>query len=90
MVPQVGKAMKEGVAGRVWRLSKVATGASLLLSMLPGGSRRRRVVAGVLGTAGSLGVKVAIFHAGKASARDPRATFHQQRAGRGAAEVTAS
>ena len=88
VVPQVGKSMKEGVAGKLWRLSQLATGASLLLSILPGGSRRRRATAGVLGTAGSLGVKVAIFRAGKASARDPRATFHQQRAGRGAVEVT--
>ena len=31
-----------------------------------------------------------VFEAGKASAIDPRATFHQQRAGYGATEVSAS
>jgi hypothetical protein len=46
------------------------------------------MAAGVLGTLGSVAIRFAIFHAGKASARDPWATFDQQRASEGAAEVT--
>jgi hypothetical protein len=42
----------------------------------------------VLGTAGALGMRMAIFYAGVASARDPRATFEHQRSGHGAFEVT--
>jgi DMSO reductase anchor subunit len=73
-VPQVGKALKEGVAGALWKASKACTAASLALAVA-----RRRRAAGVLGTAGSLAVRFAIFHAGKAAAADPRATFHSQR-----------
>src|SRR5437762_970870 len=40
------------------------------------------------GHLGSLALRFAVFQAGKVSARDPRATFRQQRAGFGAAEVT--
>jgi formate-dependent nitrite reductase membrane component NrfD len=55
------------------------------------GQRRRRqarLAAGLLGTAGALALRFGIFHAGKASAADPRASFRQQRAGYGARELT--
>jgi formate-dependent nitrite reductase membrane component NrfD len=88
-VPQVGKPLHEGLVGALWKASEALTAGSLALSLLPGRrSRLRRVVEGALGAAGSLAMRFAIFHAGKSSARDPRATFHQQRAGLGAAEVT--
>jgi DMSO reductase anchor subunit len=88
-VDQVGRPLHEGVAGTLWKASEALTAASLVLSLLPGRrTRLRRVVEGGLGAVGSLAMRFAIFHAGKASARDPRATFHQQRAGGGAAEVT--
>jgi formate-dependent nitrite reductase membrane component NrfD len=86
-VERVGRPLRQGLGGSLWRAAKGLTAASLVLSLLPGSSRRRRVAAGVLGTLGSVAVRFAVFHAGKASARDPRATFDQQRAGRGAAEV---
>ncbi|MDP8928954.1 MAG: polysulfide reductase NrfD [Actinomycetota bacterium] len=78
----------EGLSGLLWKAAKVATAASLFTSLLPGASRPKRALAGLLGTAGSLSLRFAVFHAGRRSARDPRATFHQQRAGHGAAEVT--
>ena len=81
-VERVGAVLHEGVAGALWRASEALTAASLLLSLLPGRrSRARRTVEGVLGAAGSLAMRFAIARAGTESARDPRATFHQQRAG---------
>ena len=41
----------------------------------------RQWLQGLLGTAGALALRFAVFHAGKASSRDPRATFLQQRGG---------
>jgi formate-dependent nitrite reductase membrane component NrfD len=88
-VEEVGRPLHEGLSGTLWKASEALTAASLALSLLPGRrSRGRRVVDGALGAAGSLAMRFAVFHAGKASARAPRATFHQQRAGLGAAEVT--
>jgi formate-dependent nitrite reductase membrane component NrfD len=89
-VERVGRPLREGLGGALWRAAKGLTAASLVVSALPGSSRRRRVAAGIMGTLGSVAVRFAVFHAGKASARDPRATFDQQRAGRGAAEVDGS
>lgn len=80
-VAEVGRPLRAGLSGGLWQAARLATAASLALSLLPGGSRRRRVAAGLLGTAGAIGLRFAVFHAGKASARDPRATFRQQRAG---------
>jgi formate-dependent nitrite reductase membrane component NrfD len=88
-VEAVGAALHEGVAGTLWTASEALVAASLALSVLPGRrSRVRRVVEGALGAAGSLAMRFAAFHAGKASARAPRATFHQQRAGLGGLEAT--
>jgi formate-dependent nitrite reductase membrane component NrfD len=87
-VERVARPLHEGAGGALLKAAKALTGASLLLTVLPGASRLQRLAAGVLGTAGAIAVKFGIFEAGKASARDPRATFHQQRAGYGAAEVT--
>ena len=90
-VPSVGAPLHDGVSGTLWTAAKALTGASLAASVLPVPTRwrtTRRVVSAVLGTLGALANRFAIFHAGKASARDPRATFDQQRAGHGAAEVT--
>lgn len=87
-VAQVAKPLREGVGGALWGGTKAFEAASLLVSLIPGRSRFRTLVAAVLGTAAAIGLRFAVFHLGKASARDPRATFHQQRAGFGGAEVT--
>jgi formate-dependent nitrite reductase membrane component NrfD len=94
---KVGTPLREGLGGGLWTAAKLATAASLLGSLLPrraGRGRREKklgtavkVATGLLGTAGAIALRFAIFHAGKASARDPRATFRQQRAGHGGAEV---
>ncbi len=88
---RVGRPLHEGVSGAMWKAAKACTAGSLAVSLLPvaGRWRRwRRRVAAVLGTVGSITTRFALFHAGVASSRDPRATFEQQRAGHGAAEVT--
>lgn len=87
-VERVGKPLREGAPSVLWKTAKVLTVASLLVSLAPGRSRRMRQTAGILAALGSLCLRFAVFHAGKASARDPRATFGQQRAGFGGFEVT--
>lgn len=52
-VPQVARPLRQGTSGLLWRASTVLTGASLLVLLLPGTSRKKRVIAGSLGLAGS-------------------------------------
>jgi formate-dependent nitrite reductase membrane component NrfD len=87
-VERVARPLNDGLGGALWRASKALTGASLVLSLLPGKRRSVRTTAGLLGTAGAVALRFAVFHAGKASARDPRATFQHQRSGHGGAEAT--
>jgi formate-dependent nitrite reductase membrane component NrfD len=75
---RVGDPLKQGLSGALWKTARVLTAASLVLSLFPGENRRRRRATGILGIAGGLALRFAIVHAGKASARDPRATFGQQ------------
>lgn len=86
-VPRVARPLKCGLSGFMWKTAAVLTATSVAVGALPNGSRSKRVTAGVLGTLGSLLMRFSIEHAGVASARDARASFHQQRAGYGAAEV---
>ncbi len=89
-VPRVGRPFKRGLSALMWRGAAILTFASLVVSTLPNRSRKSRIVAGLLGTAGSLLLRVTVEHLGTVSARDARASFHQQRAGRGAAELKKS
>jgi hypothetical protein len=87
-VERVARPLHEGRSGALLRASKILTAAALVLTL---GSRRwpaLRRVAGILGTFGAIAAKFGVVEAGKASTADPRATFHQQRAGLGGAEVT--
>jgi formate-dependent nitrite reductase membrane component NrfD len=78
-VTRVGDALHGGLGGSLWRLAKAGSTAGLVLSLLPGRGRARSLLSAALGTATALSIKFAIFHAGKASSRDPRATFEPQR-----------
>lgn len=82
-VPRVGRPFKRGLSGVMWRSAELLTGVSLAISMLPNQTRKSRALAGLLGTAGSLLLRITVEHLGTVSARDARASFHQQRAGRG-------
>ncbi|HEY3837775.1 MAG TPA: NrfD/PsrC family molybdoenzyme membrane anchor subunit [Bryobacteraceae bacterium] len=74
----VGKPLREGPSGALWKVSKAMTVAGLALSIF-GHSRSAQRTGALIGTAGAIALRFAIFHAGKASARDPQATFHLQR-----------
>ncbi len=78
-VPRVALPLREGVSGALWNAAGILTAGSLALSLWPGESRTRRRIAGALGIVGGFCLRFAVFHAGKASARDPHATFAQQR-----------
>lgn len=75
----VGRVLGSGRSGALWRASELLTLASLACSIFGGRSREARIAGGVLGIAGSLATRFAVAEAGKASARDPRATFEPQR-----------
>jgi hypothetical protein len=79
-VPKVGEPLHSGGSGLLWKTAAGLTAASLGLSLIPGRHRKLRVAAGVLGMAGSFCLRFAVHYASRASARDPRAAFHQQRA----------
>jgi formate-dependent nitrite reductase membrane component NrfD len=87
-VERVGLPFRNGLSGVMWRTAAVLTAGSVLLKVLPGKSKTKRVTAGLMGTFGSLLMRFSIESIGKASAFDARASFHQQRAGKGAAEAT--
>jgi len=72
----VARALREGTAGALWTTAKIAVGASLALAILGRGHR----AAAVLATVSAVAVRFAVMEAGKASARDPHATFDEQRA----------
>jgi len=87
-VPEAARPFREGLSGFVWKAARFFTAASLVLSLIPNGSRGVRKAAGVLGTLGSLCTRFGIHYAGQQSALNPRATFHQQRKGQGGFAVT--
>lgn len=88
-VEPVGRPLEEGLPGALWQAARILTGASLVLSLVPGRGRAKRFAGGLLGTAGALALRFAVFHAGKASARDPRASFSRQREGGGGGGLSA-
>jgi formate-dependent nitrite reductase membrane component NrfD len=79
-VERVGLPFRQGVSGAMWRTAAVLEAASVVLTLLPGRSKAKRITAGLLGTFGSMLMRFSIEQLGRASARDPRASFHQQRA----------
>jgi formate-dependent nitrite reductase membrane component NrfD len=87
VVPRVRRPLRTGASGALWRAAQTLTAASLAISLLSGKRRSRQLVAGILGTAGALALRFGLVLAGRASARDPRAAFEQQRADHGAADV---
>jgi formate-dependent nitrite reductase membrane component NrfD len=88
VIPRVGEPLRRGLSGFMWRTAAALTVTSAVIGLLPNRTRMKGIAAGVLGTVGSLLMRLTIEHAGVVSARDARASFHQQRGGHGAAEVT--
>lgn len=78
-IPKVAEPLQHGGPAIVWKVASGLTVASLAFSFAPMRGRTRTIVAGALGAAGSLCLRFAVHYLTNASARDPRATFHQQR-----------
>jgi hypothetical protein len=76
--------------GVLLKTAGILNAARLILSLLPGRSRKRQLAARTLGTAGSIALRYGIYYAERASAKDPRASFHQQPEGFGALKWQAS
>jgi formate-dependent nitrite reductase membrane component NrfD len=88
--PRVARPLRHGASGALLEAARVLVAASLAGSLWRRRRRRGRPVgrlAGALGLAGTLLFRFGIIAAGRASARDPHATFEMQRRGRGAAEL---
>ncbi len=79
VVPRVRRPLKHGRSGAMWQAATVLTAASLLITLLPGKGRKKRIAAGVLGTLGSALMRFSIAALGTASALDARASFDSQR-----------
>lgn len=77
-VERVGRPYRRGASGAMLKASAALSAAGLVVSIV---SRRRaaRTTAATLGLAGSLLLRFGVFHAGRSSVRDPRATFELQR-----------
>jgi len=78
-VPRVGEPLHRGGTAFLWKTATALTAASLATSFLSRRHRTMSIVAGLMGVAGSLCLRFAVHYATNASARDPRAAFHQQR-----------
>ncbi len=78
---RVSRPLHRGPAAALWRASEASAVAALALSLVPSRRTALRRAGAVLATAGGIALRFAIYHAGKASARDPRATFEPQRSG---------
>ncbi len=77
-VERVGRPLREGVSGALWRASTASNVASLVVTALPRKPRWLRIAGAALGTAAALAARFALLQGGKASARDPHATFALQ------------
>jgi formate-dependent nitrite reductase membrane component NrfD len=77
-VAGVGRPYEEGLSGTLWKASTACTVASLAVDTLTGKSRSGRVAAAVVGSTGSIALRFSVWLAGRASARDPHATFDSQ------------
>ena len=73
--PRTRAAYEHGLAGALWSAGEALGATSLLLGLLPKRTRVKRFASGSVGGAAAAAMKLAVFYAGKASARDPRATF---------------
>jgi len=78
-VPGVDRPYKEGISGTLWNGSTACTVISLAVDTFTGKSRSGRLAAAAVGTLGSIALRFSLWLAGRASARDPRATFDSQR-----------
>jgi formate-dependent nitrite reductase membrane component NrfD len=79
--PEVVGPLRTGRTGVLWRAAEVLTATSLVLSIAPTKRRSIRIAAAAAGIVGSACLRYAVHYAGVRSARDPRASFADQRNG---------
>jgi polysulfide reductase-like protein len=79
VIPRVGEPFRQGPGAVLWKAASGLTAASLVVSLAPGPRRRMTFISGLLGLTGSLCLRFAVHYLTNVSARDPRASFHQQR-----------
>lgn len=77
--PEAVRPLREGTPGLLWRAAGLLTAGSLILSLVPSKRKSQRIAAGVMGVLGSACLRFAVHYAGIQSARDPRASFADQR-----------
>jgi formate-dependent nitrite reductase membrane component NrfD len=77
-VPRVAIPLHKGRSGFLWKAATVLTAGSLVVSLLPIQKRKKRIVAGVLASLGSVCLRFGIHEAGVPSAEDSRASFRLQ------------
>ena len=98
LVPRVARPLRRGRSGALFRAGQLLAAASLVAALAaprrpaerllrPGRKSKLHALSGALGLLGTLAIRFGIVAAGRASARDPYATFRQQRAGMGARDV---
>jgi formate-dependent nitrite reductase membrane component NrfD len=87
--PRVARPLRRGLSGAILETARVLVAASLAGALWAPRRRGRTVgrLAGTLGLAGTLLLRFGIMAAGRASARDPHASFEMQRRGHGAVEL---
>ncbi|MEZ4616075.1 MAG: NrfD/PsrC family molybdoenzyme membrane anchor subunit [Caldilineaceae bacterium] len=77
-IERVGRPLRAGRSGQLWRASKMLGVVGLLLALWPGNGRTKRRISAICTAVSSLLLRYALMAAGKASARDPQASFEQQ------------
>jgi formate-dependent nitrite reductase membrane component NrfD len=89
--PRVARPLHRGASGALLGAARLLVAASFAGELWSGRRRRRRRgapgrLSGALGLVGTLLLRFGIMAAGRASARDPHASFEMQRRGHGAGE----
>lgn len=79
-VERVALPLRQGKSGTMWKASKYLGMVGVVIALLPGNGRQKRIVSALFTVISSLLLRYALLAAGRASARDAQATFQQQRA----------
>jgi formate-dependent nitrite reductase membrane component NrfD len=88
--PRVARPLRHGASGAMLQAARGLVAASLALDLWPRRRWRRArtldALSGTMALAGTLLLRLGVVQAGRASARDPHASFELQRRGHGGAE----
>jgi len=68
---EVGRPLKEGRSGFLWKTARVLSVASLAFSLWSKKSHRLKTAAGICGTAAALSLRFSLLESGRSSAKDP-------------------